>query len=366
MRILFVLENHYPNIGGVETLFKGLTEHLVSSGHEVTILTNKFDKRLASEEVLNGVLIKRVPFYNRYLFTLFAFFPAWKLAWKNDLIHTTSYNAGVPAFFAGLFSRTKVIITFHEVWGGLWFELPFMGKASALLHYLFEQFLLRLPFTKFVAVSDSTLDSLHAAGLSEKKLVRIFNGVVYDEPERPAEQREQSKRPYAFLYFGRLGISKGLDLLMEAVRITKGRGYEFLLHLVIPKEPKPFHDKIRSLISELDIEDRVSVQSELKRKVLEDLIVDSDAVVIPSYSEGFCFTAVESITLGTPVISSGRGSLSEVVTGQHIVMKEHTALGLAQAMERALAEDWDHEPVRKFPLDISISEYETLYHSILN
>ena len=39
MKILFVLENFYPNIGGVETLFKSLTEQLVREGHEVMVIT---------------------------------------------------------------------------------------------------------------------------------------------------------------------------------------------------------------------------------------------------------------------------------------------------------------------------------------
>ena len=62
MKILFVLENHYPNIGGVETLFKSLTESLVKEGYTVTILTNQYDKSLKRKEVLNGVSIIRVPF----------------------------------------------------------------------------------------------------------------------------------------------------------------------------------------------------------------------------------------------------------------------------------------------------------------
>ena len=41
MRILFVLENYLPHIGGVEILFKNLSESLVKKGHEVDLVTHR-------------------------------------------------------------------------------------------------------------------------------------------------------------------------------------------------------------------------------------------------------------------------------------------------------------------------------------
>ena len=153
MKILFVLENHYPNIGGVETLFKNLTEALAENNIVVTVVTTQFDKKLLREETIKNVKIIRLPFYNRYIFTFLAFIPLLSYARKHDIIHTTSYNAGVPAFLAGLLTRTKTIITFHEVWGKLWFKLPYMNKLSLLLHYTFEKILLALPFSHYISVS---------------------------------------------------------------------------------------------------------------------------------------------------------------------------------------------------------------------
>ena len=367
MKILFVLENHYPNIGGVETLFKSLTESLTREGYTITILTNQYEKTLPRRELLNGVNIIRLPFYNRYLFTLLAFFPAWRLALKHDLIHTTSYNAGLPAFFAGLFSRTKVIITFHEVWGRLWFRLPYIGKVSSRLHFLFEQFLVRLPFTHFIAVSDATKKRLLESSVKEKKITRIYNGIDYKELLQSSlieVHTDQNGKGYTFLYFGRLGISKGLDLLLEAIKILKRKKTNFQLNLVIPLEPKKFHQLIRTTLKDYDIEDKVDIYSELPYPVLQGLIIESDAVVIPSYSEGFGFTAVESMALGKPIISSGKGSLAEIVSGTHLTMKEHTAKGLAVTLEQAMEENWYKAPQKKFHLKDSISAYTVLYDQL--
>ena len=367
MKILFVLENHYPNIGGVETLFKSLTESLVNEGFTVTILTNQYDKTLLRKEVLNGVDIIRVPFYNRYLFTLLAFFPAWKLALRHDLIHTTSYNAGLPAFFAGLFSRTKVIITFHEVWGRLWFKLPYIGKISSRFHFLFEQFLVRLPFTHFIAVSEATKKRLQESSVKSNKVTRIYNGIDYSEFDKISINepiQNKNSKTYTFLYFGRLGISKGLDLLLEAIKLLNEKNNNFRLNLVIPLEPNNFHQLIIKTLKEYGVDDKVDIYSELPYSELQELIQQADAVVIPSYSEGFGFTAVESMALGRPIISSGKGSLAEVVTGKHLTMKEQTGRGLAIALELAMEEKWEEIPLRKFHLQDSIKAYTALYKQL--
>ncbi len=371
MRILFVLENHYPNIGGVETLFKTLTESLVKEGIEVTVLTNRFSQELLDKEVLNGVSIVRVPYRNRYLFTLLGCFSAIRYARTHDIIHTTSYNAGIPAYIAGLVTRKKVIITFHEVWNKLWFSLPYMSKPVLGLHYLFEKLLVNLSFSKFIAVSTATSDSLEKAGVPTNKIALIHNGIDYkildrvrDKFDQAVVEKVKKSKPFTFLYFGRLGISKGLDLLLPAVALLKNETDDFKLDLIIPTSPESFHKRIKSIISDLEIEDYVDIHSDLLQSILLEKILKSDVVVIPSYSEGFCFTAVESMALGKPIISSGKGALKEVISGQYLEMREHTSQELSKQMKLAIDGKWDSKPVVKYELQDSIDKYIQLYKSI--
>lgn len=363
MKILFILENHYPNIGGVETLFKDLTEELVKHHFEVTVLTTQFSKSLARQEVLNGVNIIRVPLRNRYLFTFLGMFPAIKEARKYDLIHTTSYNAGIPAFFAGLLTRKKVLITFHEVWGKLWFSLPFMNKLALSLHYLFEQFLLLLPFYKFIAVSNYTRTCLIESGIKKDKVERIYNGIDYTKLN-PIQTARSSDESFQFIYYGRLGISKGLDILLDAIRELRNSTDKFILKLIIPTEPSDFHQRIRTSIIDMKIDDCIEIKSDLSKEELNKEIQNSDAVVIPSYSEGFCFTAVEAMALGVPIISSGKGALKEVVTGQFLTMKTHDGKGLKTEMLKALNGEWDQSSPKEYLLKDSVSQYVAMYKAI--
>ena len=139
MKILFILELYYPNIGGIEKLFKSLAEKLVEQGYEVTVITTRFRKDLPVREEINGVHIKRLRMSSRFLFTFFGVFSMLKEARHCDIIHTTSYNAAFPARIAGWITGKKVIITFHEVWGKLWFRLPYTNSISKILYYTYEK-----------------------------------------------------------------------------------------------------------------------------------------------------------------------------------------------------------------------------------
>ena len=362
MRILFILENYHPNIGGVETLFKSLAESLVKNSFEVTVLTNKFDASLKTEEILKGVQIRRLNLKNRYLFTFFAGFKAIQFANKADIIHTTSYNAALPAFIASIFSRKKLIITFHEVWSGLWFRLPFMNKFSLLLHFLFEAFILRLPYHKFIAVSESTKRSLIDQGIKESKIEMIYNGIDYSEFE--TVKTPHQNEVYQFCYFGRLGISKGLDLILDAIKILKEEKQLFKFILIVPKSPSGFLTTIKKRIRKYKIEEFIDMKHELSFADLKKVVSRSDAVVIPSYSEGFCYSAVETVALEVAVISSAQAALKEVVTGKYLNMSDLTANSLVDCMKRALNNDWDYTERRQFHLSDSINSYIQLYRSL--
>lgn len=364
MRILFVLENYYPNIGGVETLFKTLIEQLDQQGNEILLLTTKLDKSHPTKEIVGNTTIIRLPFPNRYFFTLLAFFPIAWYARKCDLVHTTSYNAGLPAYFAAKLSRKKIIITFHEVWGNLWFKLPYMSSAVLKGHYYFEQFLLKLKFDRFVAVSQSTADNLIQEGVDPKRVVVNYNGIDYSEFENVASA-PSNDNTFTYTYFGRLGISKGLDLLLDAAVLLKDKRPNTRLNMILPTTPEGFLNDIKNFIVEKKLTEYINIQHELSFEDLKIELKKSDCVVVPSYSEGFCFAAVEAIALGVPLVSSDQMALREVVSGKFIKMKTFDVEGLVDALVKAELGEWEENAVRKFELNDNTQRYLDLYEEIL-
>lgn len=360
MHILFVLENYHPSIGGVETLFKSLVDELNDKGYRTTIITtNNHNLPKVHTSGLNS--IRRYKFYSRYLFTFLALFPILRNGKGADVIHTTSYNAGLPASIAGILLNKPVVITFHEVWGRLWFRLPYFSRLSKTLHYIFEQVLLKMPFRKFVAVSEFTANRLIKYGITPEKVEVIYNGIDYALWDATPEAKQ--KATYDFVFFGRLGISKGLDLLLEAFKDLIKSYPQARLCLILPLKPAALLRLIKRQISEIPGEQRPTILHELPQAELVAAVSMADAVVIPSYSEGFGYTAVESMALNKPIISSGRGSLHEVVGGNMIEMKEQSAGALKEAMSLAIDGKWEFKEPTDFPLQETVDRYVKLYTS---
>lgn len=61
MRVLVALTYFSPHVSGLTIYTQRLSRALVERGHQVTVLTSQYDRRLPREEVLEGVRVVRVP-----------------------------------------------------------------------------------------------------------------------------------------------------------------------------------------------------------------------------------------------------------------------------------------------------------------
>ncbi|NNF02194.1 MAG: glycosyltransferase family 4 protein [Bacteroidia bacterium] len=361
MKILFVVEHYYPYIGGAEELWKSLTTALVKEGHEVTVATTRYDKKLPISETIDGVKVVRVDVANRYFFTFFSFPAINKLAKGVDVIHTASYNSAIPAWLVAKFQGKRTIITFHEVWGKLWFKLPFTSKFVLSAYYLFEQLILRLPFSYFVAVSNATAERLSQSGIRRDKIKVIHNGLNYDMFEN---YRHDPGKRLVICYFGRLGISKGIEILLEAIAEFFQGNKEAVFRFIIPTYPERVYKQVLSLIEDLNIKDRIEMLHDLPKSVLLEKVSSASCVVVPSHSEGFCYTAAETVAMEVPIISSDKGSLKEVVSGKFIKLKELNIQELVDAFRKAENGEWQESNERRFEMSDTIANYLKLYSEI--
>lgn len=360
MKILFVLEHYYPYIGGAEQLFQSLAEVLAKKGNQVTVLTSHYERKLPKKETYHQVNIIRIPARNRFSFTFLALPYLIRMIKSFEIIHTTTYTAALPTWIACKLFHKKCFLTFHEYWGNLWKKLPFLSWVESRLFYLFEQIIFKLPFYKIIAVSDFTKNKLIQNDKKSDNIIRIYNGLDYADFNN---KRDTKPSQFTCTYFGRLGVSKGLDLLIPAISIHIKNHPDSVFNLVLPKTPKKMYQKINSLIQRYAIQSNIQLFHHLEKKDLNTLIRNSSSVIIPSYSEGFCFAAVEAIAMGTPIIHSNLGALKETVSGKHIIIEkmdiEHVAIAIAKAQQ----DNWDVREAKEFHLNDAIGAYLELYGS---
>lgn len=364
MNILFIVEHYYPYIGGAENLWKSLSESLVKADHTVTVLTTRFDSSLPTSETINGVSVHRVNVRSRFLFTAIAVFKAVKLAKRADIIHTASYNAAIPAFVSAKIRKIPCVITFHELWGRLWLSLPFMSKWMLRLFYIFESIIRRLPFHVFVAVSQFTGQRLMAAGVPKSRVKVIYNGIDYDTFKNVNHSPTDT---FTCCFIGRPGISKGIDVLLEGLSIYAANSNNKQVHLkmITSKKPKSIFNQIKSLVRSYGLEPYISFHHELDRVDLLQEMTTSHCVIIPSYSEGFCYVAAESVACDIPIISSARSALTETVSGKFIEMSALTGEALADALVKASQDNYNTKPKKHFHLRDTVGNYISLYKTLL-
>jgi glycosyltransferase involved in cell wall biosynthesis len=182
-------------VGGVEVLFDNLVNGLLAQGHQVKVLTTKFTPDVPSyEKISDDYEIYRVG-HNRYDFTFLCLPKGIQLAKWADCIHTTTYNAAIPASIIGKLTQKKVVLTVHEIFGQLRYR--FMGRKGFFYKW-FERLIFLFPFAKFICVSNYTKNSLRISfGVPDTKLLTIYNGIDYnlwDRKNFPAEAQKALRK----------------------------------------------------------------------------------------------------------------------------------------------------------------------------
>ena len=372
MRVLFVLENYIPHIGGVEIVFKNLSEGLAKLGHDVSIVTHRL-KGTKKYEVNNGVKIYRVNcFHSRYWFTFLSIPMVLNLANKSDLIHTTTFNGAFPAWFVSKLSGKKCIITIHEVWVGKWDKLTEIGGFNAKIYDFLERFIYLLNFDKYICVSKSTQKQLLDIGINKNKTNFIYNGVDYNHwnPKRVDGKKVRKKlgleRKFVYFFSGRPGISKGLEYLIKAVPfITKKIAGAKLLAIV--SKDKAYEKRYRyivNLIKRLGVQDEIILLDPVSYKELPKYIKASDCIIVPSLSEGFGFAAAEACAMGKPIVVSNTTSLPEVVSGKFVFVKPRSVKDIVRGIDKIINNKSMKSKLKKFGIKDNIKNYLKIYRKL--
>jgi D-inositol-3-phosphate glycosyltransferase len=374
MRILFVSEYYPPHIGGVETVFQNLCEGLVKRGHDVILVTCKLPGS-KDIEIVNGVMIHRVKVPrkgSRYWFTFLSIPQVFKIARKADLVHTTTYNGAFPSRLVCKVLGKKCVITVHEILGPLWDNFTNMSRLSSKSHRFLEKMVMSLSFDRFVCVSEYTGNSVKNLGIPSNKIEIIYNGIDYDlfnpnvAKDNRIRQKLNIKDNFIYLSYGRPGISKGIEYLVQAVPLISQKIPESKLILILAHEPKENYENIKNLIRDSKMESRIILLDPVQKTELRDYIMASDCVVVPSLSEGFGFTAAEACAMRKPVVACNVGSLPEVVSGKCVFVEPKKYESIADGVIKIYNGEYEQKPERLFKWSECIEKYISLYLEMLN
>ncbi|WP_292391041.1 glycosyltransferase family 4 protein [Methanosarcina sp. UBA5] len=354
MKIAQICPRYSPDIGGVETHVKEISERLVKAGNNVEVITTDPTGKLGTREIINGVKVIRFRSFapgNAYYFAPQIY--TYLKKHDYDVIHAHSYHA-FPAFFASLGKHSaKFVFTPHYHRHG---------------HTAFRN-LLHKPYRLLGKIIFSRADSVICVSEYEKKLVesdfevaaktvKIPNGINLKEFEglRQLEINSNRKagREKLLLYVGRLEEYKRVQYIIQSLSELQG----FRLRII---GKGPYEAELHNMAKSLGVEEKVEWLKDLSRRELLECYADADIFLMLSSHEAYGITVAEALAAGTPCIVAKGSALEEFVDGRKCigiespVSKEKVAGVLKEIQKKGKIEnsgidkniiDWDEVSAR--------------------
>lgn len=255
---------------------------------------------------------------------------------KPNAVLTVAPKAGllgmIAAFAMGIPIRLHIFQ--GEVWaskkGVYRYLLRFMDSVTAFLA------------THLLAVSNSEMNFLINQGVVSGSKIRVLGegsigGVDLNRFSFDAAMRINMRRRLAIpndatvaIFVGRAGIDKGIVELFEALSLVQENGIKLYLLVVGPDES----NILVSLIEQFsDVAQYVRVMP--FSNCVQDYLVASDFLCLPSYREGFPVSILEAAAIGIPSIGSRIYGICDAIqdceTGILVEPKNSYALSVAMA-----------------------------------
>jgi glycosyltransferase involved in cell wall biosynthesis len=347
MHILIALTYYRPHYSGLTIHAEREAIALVKRGHQVTVLTSRFDDRLPAREVKDGVEIIRPKVGFRISKgVIMPAMPwwAWKLVRSADLVHlhAPQLDAALIALIAK-FQHKPVVLTYHcdmHLPQGLVHSLANIasnlanhftaGLADRIVHNTFD-YAENSPFLKhYLAKVEPILPPVEVAAVSESDRKAFRAKYRLAENERIIGMA------------ARLATEKGVEYLAEALPMVLEHFPKARVLFMGPYQnivgEEAYAARLAPLLAELG--NHWTFLGILSPVEMTAFFHECEVTVLPSINstESYGLVQVESMTCGTPVIASDLPGVRVPVqsTGMGMVVPATNPVILAQAITHVL------------------------------
>ena len=378
MKILFALTYYRPHISGLTIYVERLAGALAQRGHQVTVLTSRYEPNLPAQEIVEGVRVIRAPVAVRV--SKGVIMPGFgdiarALLREHELvsIHLPQFDAAGLAFSARFVTRTPVVLTYHcdiQLPAGLFnrvVDRVVFGAnfaAAALADRI-------VAYTEDYAIHSPLLSRFRA------KWAVIPPPVVLPPPQPGAadafaERWDLRRHRPVIGFVARLAAEKGVEVLVEAMpeilrefpnaRVVFAGTYQNVLGEAV------YAERLRPMLERLG--EHWVFTGPLNQSELTAMYPHCDVQVVPSLNstESFGLVQVEAMLHGVPVVASDLPGVRVPVrrTGMGEIAPIGDAAGLAAAILRVLRAREHYvrpraEIAAHFDLEATLTAYERLF-----
>jgi len=328
MRILHVIQCLSPRYGGPVSVLKALAAHQSAAGHVIDILTTNQDvpggilrpagadwfsdpavpvRFCRSQLHAVNLSIELAAYLHHHIRTfdilhihgLYRFPAAYagRIARRKSIPYLVSPHGALDPY---LYQRSDTNLFLKRLWERL-FDLPNLDAASGI-HFTAEDERRQASFL----------------GLKAPSFV-VANGIDWREfqtlPDVGPFRRDHGIGEHPLvLFLGRLHHKKGLDLLIPAFRQVRRAMPHARLAIVGLASDAAYQRQVDGWIRAQGLADAVHRVPFVQGRALLQAYVDADVFVLPSYTENFGMTVVESLACKTPVVISNRVNIHHEIS----------------------------------------------------
>lgn len=338
MKILHIVRQFSPSIGGLEDYVLNLSLEQQSLGHEVTVYTLdtnfQTDERLPEDAEVEGIAVKRFNWLGskRYPITLF---PR-KTLNQFDIVHVHAVDFFID--YLSLLKRfnllkPKLVLTTH----GGFFHTPQQQSLKKLFFKTVTRFTLG-PVNVVFTISNN--DNLLFEKIKQGCQL-IENGVSYQK----FGHSQQLGSSNDLVYLGRLSSNKKLDWLIEAFsRLDNPNG----TLRIIGNRATGDAEQLETLLKTLGAENRVALLFNLSDEEILTHIESSRFVVSASEYEGFGLSVIELMSYGLiPLLSSKPDSFKSFIEQSEVGKLFSYKQKEFQASYLEIVDAWSVEEAKK-------------------
>ena len=195
----------------------------------------------------------------------------------------------------------------------------------------------------FTVSETSKADILRYCDVPAERIIVVYNAIddrFAAPPDMEAvervRERYQLNGPFA-LYVGNIKPHKNLERLIDAFDLVRRNGYERLELLIIGDQISKY-PRLRRAVDKHKLHKHVRFLGFVADDTLAALYRLATVFVFPSLYEGFGLPPLEAMASGTPVVTSNRSSLPEVVGDAAVLVDPYSAASIAEGIQRVLSD----------------------------
>jgi len=347
-KVFFVLSSF--SAGGAERVFWLLCQAFDKTKYDVTIVllntkNNAFDLKLPQVRVIDLNTIKASS----------SFLPLFKLLGteKPFAVYSTGGHINFLVSLVSLFVKIPINIARST-------NIPneriiFLNLKSRLISRLTT-----LAFRRFDYLVCQSAEMLNAWKLKDvidpARLLVIPNPVAKTNILNRGDLFKEKR----LLIVAKLSAVKGH---LRLLNVMSNLSEEY--HLTIAGGDGGLMGQVKSRIKQLSLQNRVTMMGEVDN--VTQLMSQYSVLVLSSFTEGFPNVVLESLSVGTPVVTFKVGGVSDFISNDFngYLIEQGDMANFKEAIKNACNKKWDHKAIaadiqRRFSIDSVVKQYERL------